>query len=160
MSSIPSIELFFVSPDGISGTAPHIQSLFDYENDGQKGQITFDGYYNVEDTPPPYNDDEYHWDMCLPQALTLHVRHYTVSIEHEDEMRYGNAKEHVEVLDTYTYTIEVYRRIYYDKYEDNTLQERTESTPMSLLNLFPTYKQTLYFRALEEKSPDAEVTEE
>jgi hypothetical protein len=109
----------------------------EYKCDGTQGSYTFNGYYYVENHPPPYPEDEklklyerpYRHSNYLPQILELYVKSYTTGEEH-------------------FYKVEIYKKeIHMNTDKISTITD-DDGTEMNVC-FFPTNLQTLYFKILE-----------
>ena len=149
-----TIEAYFMAllgeePDAyIKGQRP-----IDYKCDGKEGFITFDGYFYVEDHPPPYPEDDIyrrrysHW---LPKKQLLSVTLRETEEKETPTDICGNYTITYKIFETRQYIVEVYKRVVHectDEYGDLE-DDWDDGTPMKVC-FFPTDKQTLYFRILE-----------
>jgi hypothetical protein len=107
-----------------------------------EGSITFNGYYYVEDGPPPYEDNSYdRYPKWLPQKVFLHTSLKEIELEVKTETTtYTNYN----YLEEHTYIVEIYKRVTHKSTNEySTLEDDTE------ICFFPTDLQTLYFRIIE-----------
>jgi hypothetical protein len=132
------------------------RSPIEYKCDGNEGSITFDGYFYVEDHPPPYPEDEglefrprrhAHW---LPKKQLLSVTLRETEEKETPTDISGTYTITYKIFETRQYIVEVYKKVIHectDQYGDLG-EDWEDGTPMKVC-FFPTNKQTLYFRILE-----------
>jgi hypothetical protein len=129
-----SIEVFFRIKNNDSIPFIYDQNSIVYNCDGNEGSLFFDGYYYVEDHPPPYPEDDVlkPWERpqrhpeWLPKNLEMFVKH-----DKWEKKLY----------------IEVYKREIHESTDRISEEEDMDGHPMSVC-FFPTNKQTIYFRVL------------
>jgi hypothetical protein len=120
----------------ISGQEP-----ISYECDGKEGVIFFNGYYYVENHAPPYPEDELverwerprRYDTWLPKEALLFVKE----------------EEGGKVIQDHLYRVEIYKKELYES-TDSIGTDIDAGGEMIDICLFPTNKQRIYFRVLEE----------
>ena len=157
-------DIFFNTIKSKELRVPYIRSSepIVYKCDGKEGSICFDGYYYVEDTPPPYPEDldiklriwerPKRWPEHLPKTLYMHMRHREKEPYKEEYDSIDKCTRVVyKILEEHKYIIEVYKRIIHectDEYSEVTEEDG------SIMNVcfFPTNRQTIYFRVLEPSS--------
>jgi len=100
-----------------------------FHMDASGGSITFNGYYYVEDHPPPYPEGNSYnrFSKWLPQQVLLHVKR--------------NEERHI-------YIVEIYKRITHESTNEMSTIEEDDGTAMDVC-FFPTNKQTLFFHVIE-----------
>jgi len=120
----------------ISGQEP-----ISYECDGKEGTIFFNGYYYVENHAPPYPEDGLverwerprRYDTWLPKEALLFVK------EEEDG----------KVIQDHLYKVEIYKKEVYKSTDSIGTDIDGNGEPINIC-FFPTNKQRIYFRVLEE----------
>jgi len=128
----------------------HDESDTEYICDGKEGSITFDGYYYVEDTAPPYPDDEMYQPRCsqwLPQKVIMHV-HVRETEPCEEEPLENGVRTFYKTLEQHFYNIEIYKRVIHECTDRISKVDDSDGEEMNIC-FFPTNKQTIYFRILE-----------
>ena len=103
----------------------------EYKCDEKEGSIYFNGYYYVEDSPPPYPDIRH--DKWLPRTVTM-------GVGKEDPLNNYN------ILDYKEYVIEIYKRVIHES--TDIISEIEDDGERMSVCFFPTNKQTIYFRVL------------
>lgn len=106
-----------------------------YTCDGVNGIFTFNGYYNVENHPPPYPEDEglqiyerpYRYLTYLPKLFDMYVK--TTDEEHY-------------------YRVEIFKKEIHKNTDKYSIIESDDGSEMQVC-FFPTDKQTLHFKILE-----------
>ena len=109
---------------------PYIHEIYDYQNDGVKGFIEFDGYYYV-------NDSDTELDPLIP-----HQR-YQYSLPQEIQMLICR-----DCILINAYEIEIYKR---EKIYNTDTYSSVDDLDGSEMNIcfFPTDYQRIYFRVLD-----------
>lgn len=134
--------------------SPYIQSVFAYECDGSQGMLEFDGYYYVNDTADPINDElDYvsRYSVSLPkeESVIVIVFHSTPPQIISDELYEYN-------VDVFDYKIVVERREKIrDTSEYSTIEDGNEEMNVCF---FPTCRQRIYFRVIETLVSDMNTT--
>lgn len=149
------------------------ETTIQYECDGKEGVVSFDGYFRVENNAPPYPEDEAlpmwerptRYSVWLPIKLRLFMRR-------RGKEPYGYKKEpspfpsfmpwDVEyplyhILEEHEYIVEVYKRVIHESTDRISTIEDEDGTPMRVC-FNPTYRQTVYFRVLEDITKNPVVT--
>ncbi len=118
--------------DGHNGTLPEQRNA-----SARRGTFTFNGYYRVENHPPPYPEDEqlevynrpYRHVHYLPQTLCMYVKSNTTTEEHY-------------------YVVEIYKREIHKNTNSYSTINDEDGSEMHVC-FFPTDEQTLHFKILE-----------
>lgn len=108
-----------------------------YNSDGHEGTFTFNGYYRVENHPPPYPEDEhleiynrpYRYSHYLPSNICLYLKSNTTYEEHY-------------------YSVEIYKKVIHENTNRYSTINDEDGSEMNVC-FFPTDHQTLYFKILE-----------
>jgi hypothetical protein len=128
-----NVFLFSYEKEASYKCAPYIidNEPIEYICDGKEGSILFDGYYYVEDHPPPYPEDKgkyiARWAEWLPKKIFMNTKVF----EKDKDSK---------ILEDINYIIEVYKREMFEK--TDVISEFEEDG-------VPTNKQRIYFRVLE-----------
>jgi hypothetical protein len=114
-----------------------------YECDGKEGTITFNGYYYVENGPPPYPEDrdgrlKRRYSEWLPKKLFMSLK--------------PSIKHHKSVF----YMIEVYKMEVYESTNEISEIDDEDGEPMKVC-FFPTNRMKLWFRVLEDMNDNPAV---
>lgn len=153
-----TLEIDFLPTNDEQGCRmPYIRETpIDYKCDGIEGQVTFNGYYYVEDHEPPFPEDEalpvwmrQRHSAWLPQKVKMYAKlretePYLVE-RNEAEMW---TRYHYKTLEENAYVVEIYKRV---KHEcTNTYSDEIDPDGEEMkICFFSTDKQTIYFRVLE-----------
>ena len=142
------------APDDNS-SLPYIlgQEPIDFKFDGKEGSIFFNGYYYVEDHAPPYPEDEDLdlWDRprrykeWLPRKACMFTSLRETEPSKIETHANGSTYTHYNYIEKGLYIIEIYKRVIY---ECTNQYSELEDEGMQVC-FFPTDKQTIYFRVLE-----------
>jgi len=142
------------------------QEPIEYICDGKEGSILFDGYYYVEDTSPPYPEDNdpnlkpwerprRHSEWLPKKCMMFMTRRETEPSKEEYDEETFVTRVFYNILEKQQYVIEIYKRDIHDC-TDVISQIEDNGSPMDVC-FFPTNKQTIYFRVLEEIKVDNSV---
>ena len=106
-----------------------------YECDGKEGTIAFNGYYYVENGPPPYPEDSHRrarrrYSEWLPKKVFM-------SLTHHDNQRQA-----------VFYKIEIYKMEVYESTNEISEIDDEDGETMKVC-FFPTNRIRLWFRVLE-----------
>ena len=154
------IEMYKAESEGFA--TPYIkgQEPIEYICDGKEGSILFDGYYYVEDHGPPYPEDSdpdlkpwerpRRYSEWLPKKCMMFMkrRETEPSKEEYDEVE-KCTRIYYNYLEQQNYMIEIYKRVIHECTDEISEIEDDDGSPMNVC-FFPTNKQTIYFRVLEE----------
>ena len=147
-----TLELFFNNIKDDERCLPYLgnEEKVVYKCDGTEGSIFFDGYYYVEDNPPPYPEDEQitRFSRWLPKTLELYVRRRTTEPYKEEPSEFGGIRQFFNIVEEHAYIVEIYKRTIHENTDKISEIEDEDGEPMSVC-FFPTNKQTIYFRVLE-----------
>ena len=107
-----------------------------YECDGKEGTIAFNGYYYVENGPPPYPEDrngyvKRRYSEWLPKRVFMSLK--------------PSIKHHKSVF----YMIEVYKMELFEATNEISEIDDEDGEPMKVC-FFPTNRMKLWFRVLED----------
>jgi len=145
-----TLEVFFI-PGKNDYAVPYIrdEKPIEYICDGKEGSITFDGYYYVENHPPPYPEDAHleiwnrvrRYQESLPKKIMMFMKiRESKPYKIEDDGEFCT-KEYYKTIKEEAYNIEIYKKV---------IHKCTNQTGESLdICFFPTNTQTIYFRVLE-----------
>jgi hypothetical protein len=133
-------------PEGRTLAKPFVKEIYDFTLTDTTGVLTFDGYYYIENHPPPYPEDEalhyadrpQRWSYSLPQTLEMHVLEYT-------------DKRHREFKSTF-YTIRCTKKVIHECTNVYGKETDEDGEEMNIC-FFSTDKQTIYFEILEKNEP-------
>lgn len=153
------IEFMATKEDSIHIPLPYIrgQEPIAYVCDGSEGSIRFNGYYYVENTPPPYPEDETlpSWerprrhDTYLPKTLMMYTKlRETEPYKIEENEERTCTTRHYATIEEHLYKIEIYRKEIHECTDEISEIEDDDGSPMRVC-FFPTNEQTIYFRILE-----------
>ncbi len=137
----------------ISGMRP-----IEYECDGKSGFIHFDGYYYIENHPPPYSEDEHlkpwerprRYSSWLPKTLFIQVTKRQEEPYKEEVSESGVTTRYYDIIEQKFYQIEIYKKEVFestDKISENADFDE-DGEPIHIC-FFPTNIQKVYFRVLE-----------
>ena len=144
---MPILEVYFQSMTD-EPRCPYIrdQESKEFSINETEGSITFNGYYYVEDEPPPYKDNSYdHYPKWLPQQVFLNTTLKEIESEVKtDTTTYTN----YDYLEEHTYIVEIYKRVKHKSTNEYRTLEEDDGSEMEVC-FFPTDLQTLYFRIIE-----------
>jgi hypothetical protein len=132
------------------------RETIEYTCDGKEGTLCFDGYYYVEDHAPPYPEDEalIEWKRphrnprFLPDQLYLFVKHRE-SEPYKTEWEEGCRQDFFHTIEEHAYKVEIYKRVIHYSTDRLSNIEDSDGEEMTVC-FFPTNKQTIYFRILED----------
>lgn len=128
-----------------------------YECDGKEGSIEYDGYYYVENTPPPYEEDLSleHWQRPRRYSEWLPKKCF-MSMTYKEDEPYKVVKDQ-EKMCSYVYyneikkdcyIIEIYKK---EEYEStDVISQIEDGDEMMDVCFFPTNKMKIWFRVLDE----------
>ena len=107
-----------------------------YECDGKEGTIAFNGYYYVENGPPPYHEDDHkatrrRYSEWLPKKVFMSLR------------RHDNQHEPV------FYKMEIYKMEVYESTNEISEIDDEDGETMKVC-FFPTNRIKLWFRVLDD----------
>jgi hypothetical protein len=105
-----------------------------YESDGKNGSIYFNGYYYVENDPPPYSEDKYN------KGIRRHNK--WLPRKHIMNLIYTKDEKYVEEL----YVIEVYKKETHEC--TNTISYIDDNRSLLECVFFPTNYLTLHFKII------------
>jgi hypothetical protein len=138
MAALENIDIFFVSKkDSIPGPVPirtptpYVRDIYKLNLTDTTGFLTFNGYYYVEDHPPPYPEDDALEPWRRPQRNSVYLPQYLMMNVHLDKQ-------------VTTYEIKCIRREIHE-----CTDEYGEEIDGMQVCFFPTNKQTIYFEILE-----------
>jgi hypothetical protein len=125
--------IFFSLKDHFSAPYIHDNEPIEYIYDGKEGQLTFDGYFHVDDHAPPYPEDDalpvwerpQHYSRWLPVQCEMYVRKQGMEAE--------------------IFVVEIYKRVIHES-TDRISEIEEESETMQVC-FMPTNRQTIYLRA-------------
>lgn len=134
----------FVEFYSLNKTEPFDSHLFihhdrptEFKIDGDEGTLTFDGYFYVENHPPPYPEDEnlpvyerpYRHSSYLPKLFEVYTKSNSTDEEH-------------------FYKVEVYKKVVHKSTDRMSTIEDDDGSEMRVC-FNPTNLQTLHFKLLE-----------
>ena len=130
-----------------------------YECDGKEGTVAFNGYFYVENGPPPYPEDSdpminrpQRYSEWLPKKLIMYVTlRETEPYTHEFNEDTGFTHTSYKELEKYCYMIEVYKKEVYESTDEISEIDDEDGEPLHVC-FFPTNKMKLWFRVLEDCS--------
>jgi hypothetical protein len=108
-----------------------------YNCDNHEGTFTFNGYYYVENHPPPYVEDmklksyerPFRYSHYLPKTLGLYIKSNTTSEEHY-------------------YVVEIYKMTLHENTNKYSTINDDDDSEIHVC-FFPTHNQTVHFKILE-----------
>ena len=141
-------EIYFNIVDKLE-TQPYItdQKTVEFKCDGKEGSVSFNGYFYVEDTGPPYSEDS------PLQTRSKHSRYPEwLPIKSELCVRIRDTKEtdeygELKMLEEYYLVVEIYKRVTHYVTDHTSYVENDDGELMKAC-FFPTNRQTIYFRIL------------
>jgi hypothetical protein len=111
------------------------QEPIEYLCDGKEGYIHFNGYYYVENDPPPYNEDIYN------QATRICRNNKWLPRKHIMNLIYNQGEKYIEEL----YVIEIYKK---ETHESTDTISYIEDGELIECLFFPTNYLTLHFNII------------
>jgi len=146
--------------DNNNSTNPYVteEGTIKLECDGKEGSIYFNGYYRVENHPPPYPEDDLleHWNRPYRRSVYLPRKHqmiidYGIKTPCNEECFIRNKCLHSEYTKNGkcdVYNIEIYKK---DTHENTNEISRVEDCGGQEIDVcfFPTDFLTLHFKVLE-----------
>ena len=123
----------------------------EYVCDGKQGTIAFDGYFYVENGPPPYNDSAplyERYEEWLPKKAFMFVT-YREKDPYKTEAVDGWTHLYYREFEKYAYIIEIYKKEVYESTDEMSNIEDGDSGEMMDVCFFPTNRLKIWFRVLE-----------
>jgi hypothetical protein len=129
-----------------------------YECDGKEGSLAFNGYYYVENGPPPYPEDSdptlKPWEKprryCewLPKKVTMNMTLRETEPYKTEKIEEGGIREYYNEIKKEFYIIEIYKKEVYES-TDVISEIEDDGEPMNVC-FFPTNKMKIWFRVVED----------
>jgi hypothetical protein len=157
--------MYFHNIPGVSVTercVPYIldQESVEYTLEGSGGSICFDGHYYVEDHGPPYPEDDAlepwrrpnryrHW---LPATIEYTFLRREMEPYKTDVDEHGSTTSFYKTLERRVHRIEVYKREIHHSTDRMSTLDDSDGEEMTVC-FFPSNKQTIWFRVLEDLTP-------
>jgi hypothetical protein len=153
-------EIFFNNAESFkTDPVPYILSdtQVEYKCDGKEGSIRFDGYYYVEDHPPPYPEDDAlerwerprRWSEYLPKHAMMYMKRRSKEPCKIERLENGlGTRYEYTTFEEHAYIIEIYKRVIHEKTDRISEIEDDDGSSMDVC-FFPTNNQTIYFRVVE-----------
>jgi len=138
-----------------------------YECDGKEGSLAFDGYYYIENGPPPYPEDSdptlkpwekpRRYSEWLPKKVSMSLTLRETEPYKTEKIEEGGIRCYYKELQKVYYIIEIYKKEVYDS-TDVISEIEDDGEPMNVC-FFPTNKMKIWFRVIEDLDGDKCSTE-
>ena len=155
-------EIYFSTLSRDEHRAPYVRGgdTVVYNCDGKEGTLEFNGYYYVENDPPPYPEDadtsKKPWEkpQRYPEWLPKKVHMSMTYKEKEPYKTKYNALEkstyaYYNELEKHQYIIEIYKKESYESTDEISEIEDEDGDTMRVC-FFPTNKLKIWFRVIED----------
>ena len=120
-----------------------------YECDGKEGTIAFDGYFYVENGPPPYELPAYRrYEEWLPKKAFMSMIRREKE-PYKKEPVDGVTRVYYKEFEKCLYVIEIYKKEVYESTNQTSYIEDGDGGDLMEVCFFPTNRMKIWFRVLE-----------
>lgn len=156
-------DIYFHTTSPEEYRTPYVRGEHDtivYECDGKEGTIAFNGYFYVENDPPPYPEDSnptmQPWERPRRHSEWL-PKKVAMSLTHREKEPYKRdydeekmcTREYYKEYEKCFYIIEIYKKEVYESTDEISKIDDEDGEEMNVC-FFPTNRMKIWFRVLED----------